>query len=254
MSKGKLNKNLMDLKILAIIPARAGSKGLPGKNLKELGGRPLIAWTIEAVKKSRYRLDMCFTTEDKEIASVAKGFGANVPFLRPEELAGDESSSLSVLLHALGEMERSSKIRYDFVIYLQPTSPFRDADVIDRAIELLVSNKEANSVVGVTPVGDSHPYWDLRIDEKGFLDYFVKLDFPRPLRRQDLPAAYHFNGAIVATRRGYFDKAKDPMPVFCEPMLPVVMSWIESINIDTEEDFLLAQAIVELRNQGSWVR
>ncbi len=234
------------MEVLAIIPARAGSKGLPGKNLKDLGGYPLIAWTIQAVKKSRYVTDSCFTTEDEEIARVAKRFGANVPFLRPKELAEDSTSSLAVLLHALLEMERLKEKRYDIVVYLQPTSPFRDSEVIDRAIEILLNDDRLTSVVGVKSAGDSHPFWDLK-ERDGILYYYIEdLPFPRPMRRQDLPPAYHFNGAIAVSRRDYYVQAKDPMPTFGQPFGPVVMDSIQSVNIDREEDLLLARALLQV--------
>ncbi len=234
------------MEVLAIIPARGGSKGLPGKNLKDLGGYPLIAWTIQAVKRSKYITDHCFTTEDETIAEVAKRFGAEVPFLRPKELAEDDTSSLAVLLHALSEMERVRSKRYDIVLYLQPTSPFRDSGVIDRAVKKLIEDERLVSVVGVKSVDDSHPFWDLK-EEDGVLRYYIEdLPFPRPLRRQDLPPAYHFNGAISVSRREYYDEAKDPMPVFGEPFGPVVMSEVESVNIDTIEDLLLARALLEV--------
>ncbi len=234
------------MEVLAIIPARSGSKGLPGKNLKELGGYPLIAWTIQAVKKSKYITDVCFTTEDEEIRRLAIEFGAKAPFLRPKSLAQDHTSSLSVLLHALGEMEKIKGGRYDVIAYLQPTSPFRDNNIIDLAIERLERDRRLVSVVGVKPAGDSHPFWDLR-EEDGILRYYIEdLPFPRPLRRQDLPPAYHFNGAISVTRRDYYDTAKDPMPVFGEPFGPVVMDSIQSINIDKEEDLFLARALLEV--------
>ncbi len=239
-----------DKRILAIVPARAGSKGLPGKNLMDLGGRPLIAWTIQAVKRSPSVTDFCFTTESEEIAEVARQWGAPVPFMRPEALAQDETSSLAVLLHALNEMERINECRYDIVIYLQPTSPFRSHRVIERGIELLVSAPEdVISAVGVAPVGDSHPWWDLKEGKGGVLEYYVDdslLPGPRPMRRQELPPAYHFNGSIAVVRRSYFDYAKDPMPVFGDRFLGIVMSRIESVNIETLEDITLARAMLSV--------
>ena len=240
--------------ILAIIPARGGSKGLPGKNLMKLGGKPLIAWTIEAVLASEYDLDMCFTTEDEEIASVAREYGANVPFMRPRELAQDDTSSLSVLLHALFEMEKIRKTRYDYVLFLQPTSPFRNERLIDKAISTILDNPEVVSVGGVSYAGDSHPYWTLYPDERGFLRYYLKLDFPRPMRRQELPPAYHFNGSMYITRRSYYDTARDPFPVFGFPFMGIPMTFFESMNIDTQDDIDLARALLLVKKRSSGVR
>ncbi len=231
--------------ILAIIPARAGSKGLKGKNLRLLGGKPLIAWTIEAVIKCKTGLDVCFTTEDKKISDVAKSYGAPVYFLRNKRLAEDDTSSLMVLLDALSRMEEMRKRRYRYVMYLQPTSPFRHKDLVDKAVEFLKSSEgEVLSVVGVTPVKDSHPYWDMKMREDGVMEYYMDLDFPRPMRRQDLPSAYHLNGAISVTKRRYFDEAEDPMPAFGFPFKGLVMNEVESVNIDTEFDFSFAEFLL----------
>ena len=239
---------MTDRKILAIIPARGGSKGLPGKNLMDLGGKPLIAWTIEAVLNSSYELDMCFTTEDKEIAECAIRFGATVPFMRPWELARDDTSSLSVLLHALFEMEKIKGIRYDYVLFLQPTSPFRNSFLIDKAISAIFNNNEVVSAVGVSYAGDAHPYWCLYPDKKGVLRYYMELDRPRPMRRQDLPEAYHFNGSMSITRRAYFDTARDPVPAFGYPFVGIPMNRFESVNIDTQEDIDLARALLYVKS------
>ena len=239
---------MVEYNILAIIPARAGSKGLPGKNLIDLGGKPLIAWTIEAVQNSSYDLDMCFTTEDEEIARVAGDYGAYVPFIRPKELAQDNTSSLAVLLHALFEMEDIRGKRYDYVLYLQPTSPFRNANLIDKAISTIISNQGVVSVGGVSYAGDAHPYWCLYPDERGFLNYYMDLDGPRPMRRQELPPAYHFNGSMYITHRSYYDTARDPFPVFGFPFIGIPMDSFESINIDTQSDIDLARAMLYIRS------
>ncbi len=236
--------------ILAIIPARGGSKGLPGKNLLDLGGKPLIAWTIEAVQHCSYDLDMCFSTEDEEIARVARDYGAYIPFMRPKELARDHTSSLAVLLHSLFEMEAIRGRRYDYVLYLQPTSPFRGSALIDKGISTIISSDGIVSVGGVSLAGDAHPYWCLYPDERGFLNYYVDLDGPRPMRRQELPPAYHFNGSMYITRRSYYDTARDPFPVFGFPFIGVPMDSFESINIDTQADLDLARAMLYIRSEA----
>ena len=143
-----------DKSILAIIPARGGSKGLPRKNVLPLVGKPLIAWTIDAAKKSKY-IDKCIlSTDNKEIASIAQSYNCEVPFMRPEELSCDETPSFSVVAHAV-EFLKKNKLQYDYLILLEPTSPLRDANDIDCAMENLVANRAiADSIVGVYPVDE----------------------------------------------------------------------------------------------------
>jgi len=237
------DRDINDLDILCIIPARAGSKGLPGKNLKALGQMPLIAWTILWAKAVRYKMDVVFTTEDEEIAKIAESYGAQVPFIRPKELAEDNTSSLAVLLHALTETEKIKNKRYDFVMFLQPTSPFRHTGIIEKAIESLFCEAGVLSAVGLQSVKDAHPYWTLNMDERNIVEYYLDID-PRPMRRQDLPQAYHLNGAISVSRREYFDRAQDPMPAFSYPFVGVPMEHWESVNIDTLEDWWWAEFVL----------
>ncbi len=236
------HKNIEKEQILCIIPARSGSKGLPGKNTRILGGKPLIAWTIEWALKSKYPMDIIFTTEDKQIADIARHYGAEVPFIRPKKLAEDETSSLDVLLHALRETEKIKNKKYDFVIFMQPTSPFRHTEIIEKAIELIIENPQVDSAVGVQPVKDAHPFWALRKEEGKMLYYMDIKD--RPMRRQDLPDAFHLNGSIHITRRHYFDTAKNPMPAFASPFVGIEMKEWEGVNIDTLQDWLWAEFVL----------
>lgn len=233
-------------KVVAIIPARGGSKTIPKKNIKPLVEKPLIAYTIEEALGSRYIDRVIVSTDDKEIAETAKKYGAEVPFLRPKSLAKDTSPSLLVILHALGYMEKKERYYPDIVVFLQPTSPFRKSQHIDKAIEKI---KNADAVAGVCEVRQ-HPYSIMRKDGT-YLEPYLKLE-DRPLRRQDFPKLYALNASLYVAKRDYYDKVKktDPVaPVFKGKVGGVLMDEISSIDINTPLDFLLAEAILK-REKG----
>jgi len=144
------------MKILGIIPARGGSKGVPGKNIKHLAGKPLISFSIDAAKDSSLS-KVIVSTDDEQIAAVARELGADVPFLRPDFLASDTAKSLDVSRHALLTMEKSDNLQYDAIMLLQPTTPFRTTEDINQAIELLIANPDADSVISVVDVQGHHP-------------------------------------------------------------------------------------------------
>lgn len=217
---------------------------MPSKNIRPLAGKPLIGYTIEAAIDSK--LDrVIVSTEDEKIASVARGFGAEVPFLRSKELATDEAPSLSVLLHALRHLEEKEKFSPDIIAFLQPTSPFRTSKHIDAGLDMLQESGVA-SVIGVCEVEPSlHPYYTYRKDEDSNLEEFIKLQ-KKPLRSQDLPKLYRLNDALFISRRRYFDAADEHSPCFNpKSMKGLVMDRISSISIDDEFDFLLAEFVVK---------
>lgn len=156
-------------RVIAIIPARGGSKRLPRKNILPLGGKPLIGWTIEAAQNSIYVDDVFVSTDDQEIADVASQFGVNVPGLRPEELSTDTATTQSVLFYTLEKYSKDASI----VVLLQPTSPFRNSGHIDQAIESLVE-KSAFSVVSVTPC-EHPPQWANTLPDNGSMKDFLRL-------------------------------------------------------------------------------
>jgi len=225
---------------VGIIPARAGSKRVPGKNTRALAGKPLIGYTIEAALDSG--LDrVIFSTDDEKMAEVARSFGADVPFLRPKELATDEASSLSVLLHALRHLEKSPP---ELVAFLQPTSPFRTSKHIDAALELL-EKSDVDSVVGVCEVEpDFHPYFVYNMDRNQKLGEIIKTK--KFLRSQDLPKLYRLNDGLIISRRRYFDTVGENSPCFNpKSMKGLVMDRVSSIGIDDELDFLFAEFVVK---------
>ncbi len=174
--------------VLALIPARGGSKGLPGKNIFNVAGRPLIDWTIAAARESRYIDRVVLSSDDDEIVSVARNSGCDVPFKRPAELASDTASTLDVVLHALREIPG-----FDILVLLQPTSPQRTSADIDAACELYVDTG-SESCVSVKEAEES-PYWMFSLSPEKMLDPVVP-PLPNIFRRQDLPVTYVLNGAI----------------------------------------------------------
>jgi CMP-N,N'-diacetyllegionaminic acid synthase len=192
-------------KVIAIIPARAGSKGLPGKNIRPMCGKPLIAWSIEKAKLSKY-LDMVLVTTDCEkTASIAKQFGAYVPFLRPDELAMDQSSTYDAISHALDYLYKEEGQSFDYVVLLEPTSPLREDSDIDRMLEkLIVMSDEFDSIVSIGEV-DEHPSIIRRV--KGAkLESFCS-DLRQTERRQDNePAYFPYGVAYIAKTEALLDQ------------------------------------------------
>lgn len=175
-------------RILALIPARGGSKGLPGKNTKMLLGKSLIAWSIEQAYQSAYIDKVIVSTESEKIAVVARSCGAEVPFVRPKSLSADNAETIDVVLHAINFYE-SRGDAFDIIVLLEPTSPLREAKDIDRAIERLISNRQAESIVGIARAEASHPAFIVKL-EKGFLRSYLKTF--KVLRRQELDDLYFY--------------------------------------------------------------
>jgi CMP-N-acetylneuraminic acid synthetase len=227
-------------KILAIILARGGSKRLPNKNILPLGGKPLIAWSIDEAKKSKYIDTVMVTTDSQEIYDVAHRHGAELPFLRPAELAQDETKSIDVILHAL-DFYKDEK--YDDVIIFQPTSPLRDVNDIDGAIEFFYT-KNATSVVGVCEVEHS-PLWSNTLDESFSMDNFLD-DKYNNFRSQDLPVYYRINGAFYMSK---IDSVIKNNTFFIKhDIYAYVMSQEHSADIDTKLDFIIAEALLKQKD------
>lgn len=230
------------MNILGVIPARGGSKSVPRKNIIDLHGKPLIAYTIEAAQQSQRLTHYVVSSEDPEIIAVAKEYGAPVPFVRPAELASDTAPSLPVIQHAVMEMERLESLQFDHIVLLQPTTPMRLAQDIDVALEKLVAT-DADSVVSVVDVGAYHPARMRKIIN----DQLVELPIREPremARRQDLEPVYIRNGAIYATRRTI---VMEKNSMIGEISRPFVMPESRSINIDSKLDLLLAQILMSPR-------
>ena len=222
--------------ITAIIPARGGSKGIPDKNIKIIGGKPLIAWTIETARRSKYIDRVITTTDSDKIAGICKEYNCEVPFMRPKHLANDSAKGTDVILHTLDWL-KLKKIDYDYFILLQPTSPLRTTKHIDEAIEILISSENANSLVSVKKV-NQHPFWMKRINNNGFVEEYQKDNEINYHNRQELPDLYVNNGAIYISKCDYFLKNKSFYKNEC---LPYIMGEKESIDIDTLDDLYYAE-------------
>jgi CMP-N-acetylneuraminic acid synthetase len=196
----------MSFEILALIPARGGSKGVPRKNLAPIGGKPLIKWSLEAARAAPSINRLIVSTDAPEIAAVASSAGIEVPFLRPSEFASDTSLAVDVICHALDWLRKNEGYQPDFVLWLQPTSPLRTTDDIEGSVTLL-REKSADSVVSVCPA-EHHPAWMKRVNDDGLLlPWRDEETFPQ--RRQQLSPLYRLNGAIYLTRREILLKKKN---------------------------------------------
>ena len=215
---------------MAIIPARAGSKGVTNKNVRLLGGYPLIAWSIAAAKLSRRIMRVVVSTDSPEYAAVARHYGAETPFLRPVEIAADDSLDIDFLLQALNWLREHEKYFPDFLVHLRPTNPIRDPQMLDQAIEVIVGQPEATSVVSVYPM-DYPPCKYLKMDKDGYMvGYMDGVDINIP--RQDCPAAYRSNGYVDVLRAASVWASKSQLGA---KVLPLVTP--DPGDIDVENDF-----------------
>lgn len=226
-------------RVLCVITARGGSKRVPGKNICPLAGKPLIAWTIEAARACKELQQIVVSTDDETIAKVSREYGADVPFLRPPELSSDEAKSLPVIQHATAFIEKREGIKFDWVLTLQPTSPFRTAEDIRTALTLAES-APYHSVVSVKPI-PVHPIFAKKIDGDGLLQPFV-MEEPEGLRRQDVsPPAYCRNGAIYLTRR---EVLMEQNTLYGKRIGALVMPEERSVDIDSPLDFMVAEQLL----------
>lgn len=219
-------------KIIAIIPARSGSKGLKDKNIKDLAGKPLLAYTIESAKESEIFDRIIVSTDSKKYAQISRHYGAEVPFLRSNENSSDTSSSWDVVREVLSNLND----KYDIIVLLQPTSPLRTGKHIKEAIDLFFS-KNAETVVSVSEA--PHPiFWCNTLAKDLSMTNFVASEYQKP--RQTLPKSYMLNGAI------YICKTKDlaNLNLYSEKSYAYIMPKESSVDIDSELDFIIAQSIL----------
>lgn len=234
------------MRLLAIIPARGGSKGVPRKNVRPLAGRPLIAHSIAAAREAASVDRVVVSTEDAEIAAVARRFGAEV-VERPAELARDDSPTLASLQHAVAALEAADGYRPDAVLTLQPTSPLRTARHIDEAAALFAADPAADSLVSCIPVPHIfHPRSVMRRDAAGYLVPY--LTDPQPTRRQDKEPVFARNGAAVYITRT--ERLTDF--VFGGRLIAYMMDEESSLDIDSETDLALAEQRLRARGRGGF--
>jgi CMP-N,N'-diacetyllegionaminic acid synthase len=227
--------------LLAVIPARGGSKGLPGKNICPLAGQPLIAHSI-LFSKTCPAIDCCIvSTDSEEIAEVARAHGAEVPFLRPYELSRDETPSLLVLQHALHTMEAINGERFESVLLLQPTSPARLPEDLNRAMSMLEQDSQSVGVVAVS-VPEFNPRYVCVEEQDGYAVQAFKQD-KTYTRRQDVPPVYRVNGLLYLWRRDYLVQASEEQ-LFVGPHRMLIVPRERAIDIDDLHDFQLAELLV----------
>jgi CMP-N,N'-diacetyllegionaminic acid synthase len=228
------------MEILIVIPARGGSKGVHRKNIREVSGKPLISWTIDAAIKSNVTEHIFVSTEDSEIARISEAYGAKV-IKRPNLLAQDESKTIDVVKHAISVVEAKLKIKFEYIFLLQPTCPLIEADDIRLALSAL-KRSCAKSLISVYKVEDAHPARMYRVEKNRLIS--ISEGGSAGLRRQELTEVYHRNGAIYACVRSvvFNDNALwDSSPA------PLIMPKARSINIDDEQDLVIANALMSLR-------
>jgi len=236
---------MTDPKILAVIPARGGSKGVPRKNIRLMAGRPLIVYTLEAAMAVRRRLHrLIVSTDDAEIAELARRYGVDVPFMRPAELAGDRVPMIPVLQHAVKMVEAMDNIHLDWVLLLQPTAPFRTSQDIEAALDLAAGGG-CDSVISVVQVFAVHPTLMKRIENDRLLPFCIEEQ--EGTRRQDYqPPAYMRNGAIYLTRRAVLMEQNS---IWGQVIRPYVMPEERSVSIDSELDLKLAELMLAERSR-----
>lgn len=227
-------------KIIAIIPARGGSKGLPGKNIRILCGKPLVAHSIAQAKDSRYLDEVVVSTDDKTIAEISEKYGARVPFLRPAEFATDTARMADVILHTL-DWAVSEGAASDISVLLQPTSPLRLASDIDGAIEALFA-KNAKAIVSVCEA-EHHPHLMNALPEDGCMKNFMKPEF-KNLTRQEVTTSYRINGAVYIAYPGYLKKN---LGWLGDDTYAYIMPKERSIDIDDKLDFSIAEFLMKGR-------
>ncbi len=232
------------VEVLGIIPARGGSKGIPGKNINLLNGQPLISYTFQSAIESHILSRRILTTDSNDIAEVGRKCGVEVPFMRPAELAGDHSSAYDYIRHCLNYLETSEGYIPELVVLLQPTCPFRNSKDIDECVELLL-NSDADSVVSVAALPTKyHPNWQFTVSPDGVLNQFTAESWEKlATARQHLDSTYTRNGAVYAFRTEMFNKTNN---IYGQRVLAYIMPEERSVNIDDMDDWAKAEAVINI--------
>lgn len=227
------------LRVLGLVTARGGSKGLPGKNVRDLCGKPLIAWTIDAAKGAQLLDAIVVSTDDPAIAATAKLYGAEVPFMRPDALAGDNASSIDVVLHALDTLAISGR-EFDLIVLLEPTSPLRESSDIEHGVSLLLSSG-AGSLVSVCQAECTHPAFMYRKCTDHRLVPFLEQQ-PTGLRRQDLEPLFFLEGTLYVSK---VDVLRANRSFYHQDTIAYPVPKWKSLEIDDIDDFLMVEALVK---------
>ena len=227
---------------LAVIPARAGSKGLPEKNIKELCGKPLIAWSILVGLNSNYIDKVIVSTDSQEIADISQKYGASVPFIRPANLANDKAKTFDVLQHAIEYCESEASKSFDYVVLLEPTSPLRESIDIDLAIEELMNSK-ADSIVGIGKTEDQNPAFLVNMDNNGYISGYENRSISVK-RRQDISDVYFLEGSVYISKITSLLKNKT---FYHDKTIGYEFPKYKTLEIDDIFDFILVEAIMKYK-------
>ncbi|PIR70392.1 MAG: acylneuraminate cytidylyltransferase [Candidatus Niyogibacteria bacterium CG10_big_fil_rev_8_21_14_0_10_42_19] len=238
------------IKVLGIVGARSGSKGIHDKNIRPLLGKPLMAWVIEAAKKSKYISRLIISTDSKEYTDIAKKHGAEAPFLRPEEISGDEASDIDYLTHAVSWLEQNEGWKPDIILRLPPTSPLCKTESIDACVELLLNDPDATSSRTIIEA-PKHPYKLWKIEDDHLLPFIPKeqtgFDEPSNMARQLFPPAYaHVD--VIAVR---YDTLMKDLLLTGKKVRYHKIPKTDAVDIDNEIDFMLAEFLLKRRLNGS---
>ena len=231
-------------RILCIVPARAGSKGLPGKNVRLLGGKPLLTWPISAALESSHVDRVIISTDSQEYADIAVDAGADAPFLRPDELASDHSPSIDFIIHALDKLAQSGD-HYDWLLLLEPTSPLTEAGDVDAAIAMLAAaDGLAESVVGVTAMESQHPAYSVTRHPDGRIAPLQGQRFADMPRRQDLTPMFNLDGSLYLSTVSALRRERN----FChDRTFGYVSSQEKALEVDSLTDFICIEALLAYR-------
>jgi N-acylneuraminate cytidylyltransferase/CMP-N,N'-diacetyllegionaminic acid synthase len=229
-------------RVLGLVPAREGSKGLKDKNVIDFLGRPLMAWSIDAGVKSKYVDRIIVSTDSKSYAEVAKNYGAEVPFIRPKTLAEDNTSSIDMIFHTLSQLKNDLIKDYELLVLLEPTSPLRTYEDVDLALETLMRKDKAKSLVSVGLVHSQHPEFQFSISEEGYLHKREAINKFKHVRRQDLIDSFFLDGSIYIS---YVDHLKKSHSFISEGTLGYLMPKWKTVEIDDEYDFEMAVALAK---------
>jgi CMP-N,N'-diacetyllegionaminic acid synthase len=229
--------------VIAIIPARSGSKGLPGKNTKPLCGKPLIAWSIQAGLASKYIDVLVVSTDSQEIAKIAREFGAVTPFIRPPVLATDEATSFDVIKHALGYYQSELNSKFDYTVLLEPTSPQRDSVDIDNALKELVQSLQAKAIVGISKTEAQNPAFLVKLSENGTLNGLENLQV-KAIRRQEVEDIYFLEGSIYISET---ETLLEKQTFYHKETIGYEFPKWKSLEIDDLDDFTMVEALMSKR-------
>jgi N-acylneuraminate cytidylyltransferase/CMP-N,N'-diacetyllegionaminic acid synthase len=241
-----MKRYILNPKILALIPARGGSKGLLKKNIRPLLGKPLIVWTIEEAKKSKYIDKIVVSTDDEEIARISRENGADVPFIRPKKLALDTSKTADVIIHAIDFFERQNEL-YSIIVLLEPTSPLRDAEDIDSCIQKLLDTPDAKAIVSVAKLESGHPEFNVVINPTGFIRKFNGSSNFNILRRQELQDTFFFDGSVYIS---WIQTFKERKSFYHELTLAYIIQKSKLMEIDDLSDFICIEALMDAKLKG----